>query len=237
MQQISFNTLKHAFTTYPILRNPDFTKHFVLDTDTSKYAVGAILQQEYGDTLLPIAFHSRSLSPAEKNYNIYDCKLLAIVDAFKTFRYLLWGAQFPTLVQCDHNNLKYFKSLQMLTTRQARWKAFLEDYDYEFKYIPGYTNTLADLLSRSKDLEMGENPLNNHVAIFPPHLFLKKIYVDDDNDKRRAILQQIHDTPSGGHPGISNTWDLVQRQYHGPRLRQFTEAYVKGCPTCQETKV
>jgi hypothetical protein len=75
------------------------------------------------------------------------------------------------------------------------------------------------------------------MTIFPPYLFLKKIYINDDDTKRRAILQQIYDTPSGGHPGISNTWDLVQRQYHGPRLQQFTEAYVKGCPTCQETKV
>jgi hypothetical protein len=130
------------------------------------------LQQEYGDTLLPVAFHSRSLSPVEKNYNIYNRKLLAIVDTFKAFRYLLWGAQFPTLVHCNHNNPHYFKSPQKLTTRQARWKAFLEDYDYEFKYIPGYTNTIADLLSQSKDLDTGENLLDDHVTIFPPHLFL-----------------------------------------------------------------
>jgi hypothetical protein len=131
MQQIAFNTLKHAFTTYPVLHNPDHSKRFVLDTDASAYAVGSILQQEYGDTLLPVAFHSRSLTSAEKNYDIYDRELLAIVDAFKAFRYLLWGAQHTTLVRCDHNNLKYFKLPQNLTSRQARWKALLEDYDFQ----------------------------------------------------------------------------------------------------------
>jgi hypothetical protein len=209
MQQIAFNTLKHAFTTYPVLCNPDHNKQFVLDTDASAYAVGAILQQEYGDALLPIAFHSRSLSPAEKNYDIYDRELLAIIDAFKAFGYLLWGAQHTTLVRCDHNNLKYFKSLQNLTSRQARWKALLEDYDFELQYILGQANTIADLLSRSKDLKTGED-INSHMTLFPPHIFIKRIYIDDDIAKRRAILQEIHDMPSGGHLGIANTWDLVK---------------------------
>ena len=82
---------------------------------------------------------------------------------------------------------------------------------------------------------MGED-INSHVTLFPPHIFIKRIYIDKDNAKRRAILQKIHDTPSGGHPGIANTWDLVKRQYHGPRLRQFTEQYVKGCAKCQKAK-
>ena len=89
MQQIAFNTLKHTFTTYPVLCNPDHNTRFVLDIDASAYALGSILQQEYGNTLLPVAFHSRSLTSAEKNYDIYD-RELAIIDAFKAFRYLLW---------------------------------------------------------------------------------------------------------------------------------------------------
>jgi len=48
---------------------------------------------------------------------------------------------------------------------------------------------------------------------------------------------RFHDTPVGGHPGISNTWSLVNRRYEGPRLHQFVEGYVKGCAKCQESKV
>ena len=99
--------------------------------------------------------------------------------------------------------------LQNLTSRQARWKALLEDYDFQLQYIPGQANTIVDLLSRSKDLKMGED-IDSHMTLFPPHIFIKHIYIDDDNAKRRAILQEIHDMPSGGHLGIANTWDLVK---------------------------
>jgi len=47
----------------------------------------------------------------------------------------------------------------------------------------------------------------------------------------------VHDSPISGHPGISNTWDLVKRNYKGPQLCKFVEDYVKGCATCQESKV
>jgi hypothetical protein len=64
-----------------------------------------------------------------------------------------------------------------------------------------------------------------------------KTYLDDNPETRRQILFQVHDTPIGGHPGISNTWKLINRHYEGPRLRQFVEQYVKGCAKCQESKV
>ena len=77
-----------------------------------------------------------------------------------------------TLVRCDHNNLKYFKSPQNLTSRQARWKALLKDYDFQLQYILGQANTIADLLFRSKDLKTGED-IDSHVTLFPPHIFVK----------------------------------------------------------------
>jgi Integrase zinc binding domain len=71
----------------------------------------------------------------------------------------------------------------------------------------------------------------------PEHLFACKIYLEDDPETRRQVLYQIHDTPVEGHPGISNTWDLVRHKYEGPQLHQFVENYIKGCTKCQETKV
>jgi len=53
----------------------------------------------------------------------------------------------------------------------------------------------------------------------------------------QKILQEIHDTPVGGHPGISNIWTLINCKYEGPRLHQFVKNYVKGCTKCQENKV
>jgi hypothetical protein len=78
-------------------------------------------------------------------------------------------------------------------------------------------------------------------ALLPDHLFqpttARKIFLSNDSlDERRRILQQIHDTPAGGHPGIANTWELVRQHYEGPKLRDFVEEYVKGCAKCQESK-
>ena len=238
--QIAFDILKDAFTSFPILRNPDPNKRYIIDTDASAFAVGAIVQQAHQDAkgtwkLHPIAFYTRSLTPAEKNYDIYDRETLAIISVLKAYRYLLWGAKQPILIRCDHKNLDYFKEAQKLTGRQARWRAFLEDYKYEFMYVPGRMNTLADILSRREDLKEGEN-ISEQITLFPPHLFINTIYLENDPVKRRHALQQIHDTPIGGHPGIANTWDLTKRLYHGPRLRQYVEQYVKGCTKCQETK-
>jgi len=100
----AFKHLKKIFTSYPVLRNPDPTKRYVLDTDASNVAVGATISQEYVDGHHPIAYFSKSLSPAERNYDIYDRELLAIIYAVKAFRYLLLGAREQFITRTDHNN-------------------------------------------------------------------------------------------------------------------------------------
>ena len=76
----------------------------------------------------------------------------------------------------------------------------------------------------------------------PDHLPKKimsanRVILEQDPETYHKILSEIHDSPIGGHPGISNTWDLVNRRYEGPGLRKYTEDYVKGCAKCQESKV
>jgi hypothetical protein len=106
----AFKTLKSAFTAYTVLRNLDPNKCYILNTNTLQFAVGATLSQHFSDGVHPIAFFSKSLLPAEHNYNIYDRELLAIIYAIKAFRYLLLGVQQKFLIRTNHENLKYFKS-------------------------------------------------------------------------------------------------------------------------------
>jgi len=83
-----------AFTSAPILIHPDLTKPFILETDVSDFALGAILSQFGIDGLLhPVAFYSRKLPSAEINYQVYDKELLAIITAFEQWRPYLVGAQ------------------------------------------------------------------------------------------------------------------------------------------------
>ena len=71
-QRIAFETLKEKFTSYPVLRNPDPHKRYILDTDASLYAVGTTLSQDFYNGQHPIAYFSKSLLPVERNYDIYD---------------------------------------------------------------------------------------------------------------------------------------------------------------------
>jgi integrase-like protein len=104
-------------------------------------------------------------------------------------------------------------------------------------------NTITDLLSHRKDLNKGVDS-QTHILL-PPSLFLHtlhtillhKTYLNNDPGKRRKILQELHSSPSAGHPGIANTWALVNRHYEGPKLCTFVEQYVQGCPYCQELKM
>ena len=92
--------------TSPVLILPDHEKPFTLITDASDYATGAILQQR--DALgraHPVAYYSKSLQPAERNYEIHDKELLAIIQALKHFRHYLQGSPHVTQILSDHANL------------------------------------------------------------------------------------------------------------------------------------
>ena len=184
-QDTAFNTLKKRFTSYLVLRNPDPTKQYIVDTDTSAFALGATISQDFTDGCHPIAYFSKSLLPAERNYDIYNRKLLAIISALRAFRHLLLGAQRKFLIRSDHNNLKYFKSPQKITGRQARWYELLQDYNFELQHFPGKSNTIADLLSRRKDFEGGVNP-NENVIIFPSYLFKEENTPPEESETSNA---------------------------------------------------
>ena len=214
-QQTTFDTLKRKFTSYPVFRNPDPTKCYIVDADASAYAIRATVSKDFSDGRHPITFFSKSLLLAEPNYDIYDRELLAIINALKANCHLLLGAQQKFLIRTDHNNLKYFKTPQKISPRQACWHEFLQDYNFEITHFPGKSNTIADLLSQRKDFEGGVNP-NKDVTLLPENLFItpeikvNKVYLEDNSETRCKVLQEIYDAPTGGHPGISNTWDLVK---------------------------
>ena len=97
-----FHLLKHLFTLYPVLRNPDSDKRYILDTDASKFRVDATLSQDYTDGRDPIGFFSKVLNDAECNYDIYNQELLAIIYMIKQFWYLLLEARHKFLIHTDH---------------------------------------------------------------------------------------------------------------------------------------
>jgi len=85
--------LKEKLITAPVLKYPDFTEEFIMTTDASAFAIGAVLTQGKVDKR-PIAYASRVLSRAEQNYKMTEKKLLAIVWAVKHFRLYVYGTKF-----------------------------------------------------------------------------------------------------------------------------------------------
>jgi hypothetical protein len=145
--QLAFESLQMAVTTAPVLVIPNRTNLFRLETDASQFAIGAVLSQQVDDQWKPVAFLSKLLSESQRNYQIYDRELMAIVLAFEAFRHYLIGHPLPVEVWTDHTNLQYFRKPQKLNRWQARWLTQLQDYDYTLHHIPGKANSKADLLS------------------------------------------------------------------------------------------
>jgi hypothetical protein len=119
-QQQAFKTLRNLMCQQPVLKQPDFTKPFAVFTDTSAYGMGAILSQEGGlntqnrTKYHPVAYYSATFTEIERNYDVYDRELLAIMKAIMHWQpYLIWTKE-PFKIFTDHTNLLHWKSPQKL---------------------------------------------------------------------------------------------------------------------------
>lgn len=137
-----------------ILLSPVVLKHFVygyptmVETDSSDGTLGGILSQQHPDgRWYPVAFFSRTMLPAECNYEIHDKELLAIVRVFEAWRAELISTR-DIQVFSDHRALEYFMTTKSLTSRQVRWAEILAEYDFRIMYRSGKQNLKADVLSR-----------------------------------------------------------------------------------------
>lgn len=131
----SFNKLKKAFTTAPVLTHWIPNTQIIVETDASDYALGTILSIITPDKEIhPVAFHSRTFTAPELNYDTHDKELLAIFEAFRVWRHYLEGSELPIDVVTDHKNLEYFATTKILTRRQARWSEYLLQFHLVIRF-------------------------------------------------------------------------------------------------------
>lgn len=145
--QRAFGTLKQHLTCGPILRLPDLTKGFVLRTDASDQGVGAVLMQECGGELFPIAFASKKFADRETRYSVMEKECLALVWAVRKFQVYLYGRTFT--LQTDHQPLVYLDRCKVANARIMRWALFLMSYPMHIEAIKGSVNVGADYMSRA----------------------------------------------------------------------------------------
>ena len=138
--------LKDRLIHYTTLTLPDLTKPFILRTDASGHAIGAVLEQDGN----PIGFLSQKLTDTEMRYSTYEQELLAVIRALERWRHLLMTAE--TTIYTDHQALQYLMQLKAdkpIRGKIARWLSFLDLFqNLTISYQPGATNLVADALSR-----------------------------------------------------------------------------------------
>ncbi|KAH9266361.1 hypothetical protein BASA83_010598 [Batrachochytrium salamandrivorans] len=104
----SFKALKKAFKDNVILTHADESQEFLVEVDASDFAVAGVLSQYNSQRdLQPVAFFSRQMVPAERNYEIYDKELLAIAVCLKEWRHFLQNSIKPFTILSDHKSLEY----------------------------------------------------------------------------------------------------------------------------------
>lgn len=214
--QTAFENLKKALVSPPILQYPDFSPDnvFILRTDASGVALGAILSN--GNDR-PIAFASRSLNKAEKNYCTIEKELLAIVWAVKHFRPYLYGRKFAILT--DHRPLVYLFGMTNPSSRLTKFRLVLEEFDFTIKYTKGRENVTADALSR---IEISCNDLKNI-----KHNVDATVNAITRSANKTELKSTSNETTSHSrtdHPGVV---ELVKRPKEAVELRMVNKRRFK----------
>ncbi|KAG2975179.1 hypothetical protein PC118_g14104 [Phytophthora cactorum] len=150
----AFQAVKESLLRAPILALPGPDRPFSVVCDASDFAIGcALLQADAEGRERVIAFESRQLKAAEKNYPVHDKELLAMKYALVKFRVYLLGSK-PFVIYTDHASLRTAAQSPRLSQRMARWLSFFAEYNFEVKYKPGRLNVVVDALSRRLNYEL-----------------------------------------------------------------------------------
>ena len=217
-----FNLFKVAITESVTLHFPDYTLPWVIRSDSSDHAVGAVLFQEFTDSHgaiihQPIAFASHKYSGAAINWDTFKQEAYALYFSVMQFGYYLRGK--PFLLETDHRNLVWIESSQVPIV--VRWRVLLQSYIFEVKHIPGKENTVADWLSR----------------MYPTHPVSPSLSAISTPLTITDMFNAVH----GGrslHHGAKRTYLALCRRFpgHGIPLR-VVQDLVTECPICQKDRL
>lgn len=206
----AFSKLKQIMSTDLLLAYPNFEEPFLLTTDASNIAIGAVLSQLEDGKERPIAYLSRTLSKAEENYSATAKELLAIYFAAKRFRPYLYGK--PFTIYTDHEPLTKELKLTDATGRVTRQRLYLEQYDFKIVYKKGKQNVVADGLSRIPPVELNLQELSNEC--FPNHTIYGPEIVN--KFKNQLIIRTTNDSRKSPHIMFRIFPGQVRHVFHKP---------------------
>lgn len=251
----AFTLIKEKLTTAPVLILPDFTATFELHCDASKLGIGAVLSQQSR----PVGFYSEKLSGPRSRSSTYDVEFYAVVQAIRHWRHYLVHRDF--VIFTDHDALKHLDSQVKVSSRDANWIAYLQQFTFTIRHKSGKLNRVADALSRRHSLiatmHTSVTGFATFSELYASDPFFGKVWSDvqaessvdysivdgflfrgsqlciPDCSLRLHVIDELH---KEGHVGRDRTLQLVLASYFWPTVRRDVERFVERCRVCQLAK-
>lgn len=253
--QQAFETLKQAMITTPVLSLPNFSKPFVIETDTCDTGIGDVFSQEGH----PIAYYSKALGTANQKLSIYEKEFMAIMMAVDRWRpYLLRG---PFVIKTDHKFLCHLDTHVLDSEMQKKAMTKLIGLQYHFQYKKGVDNKSADALSRvgqffacssvslvqppwikeivnSYAVDMQAQKLLQELAVISPNdqgyelvggLIKHKgrVWIGENSALQTKIIAAFHCSAIGGHSGVQATFQRIHKLFVWSNLRNSVQEFVQ----------
>jgi hypothetical protein len=263
--EASFQALKKALVSAPVLALPDFRRKFVIETDASDKGIGAVLMQDGH----PLAFLSKSLGPKQQALSTYEKECLAILLAVDKWRSYLQHAEF--YIKTDQRSLVNLTDQRLSTPWQHKALTKLLGLQFQIIYKKGVENKVADALSRhpaheSSDLmtiveskpkwleevvqgyqfDSQAGKLLTKLALVPEFQQFKltdgiiryknRIWIGNNAKLHSKIAQALHDSAIGGHSGFYVTYHRIKQLFSWPGMKKFLRNWVSSCSVCQQAK-
>lgn len=258
----AFERLKNALISAPVLANADFELMFIIETDSSDSAIGAVLTQELAGERRPIAYFSKKLSSTQKRYSATERECLAVLLAIEHFKHFVEGSRF--MVRTDAMSLTFLQtmSIESRSPRIARWALKLSKYDLVLQYKKGSENVPADALSRCvssidaslpdpyiSDLKRQiENAPDRYkdFKILDGHIFkyISNTTLPEDAGSKWKLLvpkldrpKIIEDIHREAHLGYLKTLAKIRERWYWPRMSSEVKQFCASCEVCKESKI
>ncbi|PKU83407.1 RNA-directed DNA polymerase [Dendrobium catenatum] len=258
-QQQSFESIKEALCTAPVLALPNFEKPFHVDTDASTVGIGAVLSQESR----PIEFFSEKLSPARQKWSTYEQELYAVVRALKQWEHYLLHQDF---VLCSDNQaLQYINNQKNISRMHARWIVFLQKFTFVLQHKAGKLNRVADALSRraamlvrlqteitglqemkslyAEDTDFSipweqcqSGKPSSDYTLRHGFLFKANCLCIPNSSWRQFLIKEAHCGNLAAHVGRDRTLSQLQVRFYWPHLSRDVTRFVERCSVCQTFK-
>ncbi|KAL4308599.1 hypothetical protein GQ457_01G021920 [Hibiscus cannabinus] len=242
----AFSSLKKLLSSTPVLRLPDFTQPFTVETDASGTAIGAILSQQGH----PLAFFTQKLNPTMQRASTYLREKYAILQAIAKWRQYLLGRKFT--IYADQQALKNLQTQVIQTPEQKngsqrRRRCLITDFILSifaysrqaFCFIDELriaNKQHPELLKLHQQLENDPKSLADYVVRDGLLFFRDRLVVPSDSNLRQQLLLEFHSSPIGGHSGVHRTFHRLASNFFWPYMRRDVQQFVAECHTCQQMK-